>query len=527
LILLLVISLSGCTMGQTQPPKKTISVEVAGPTATPLPTARVTILPKEQRPNLIVILTDDLDLNLGTIDYMSTLQAELVNQGISFQHFLVADSVCCPSRVTFLRGQYGHNHQVYTNVDPSGSFTKFYTLGSEASTLATWLQAAGYRTVFLGKYLNGYPDRDNRTYIPPGWNEWYSPDKGKPYVGLRYEMNENGSLIYYDSNAEDYLTDVLARKAVKFIEQSANTPNPIFVYLSTYAPHEPARPAERHAESLPGLMAPRTPSFNEEDVSDKPFGISSDPPLTGEQIYKLDELYRARAQTMLAVDEMIADVFKALKESGRLDNSYIIFTSDNGFHLGQHRMKDGKASPYEEDIHVPFIVRGPGVPNGKVVSDYIAGNIDFAPTLADLAGVIPPDFVDGRSLVPFLHTQSAPESWRKAYLVEHYALKAGDENAESSLMMVEYSDFPGTDGKPSPNQTDLFKSYAALVTKEYKYVEYADGFRELYDLQADPYELENQAASADLALIDMLSAWLHSMEACAGTECRQVEEEAP
>ena len=519
----LIIAQTSCITGQIGRPTEMSTAKLPEPTVTPLPTARVTVLPREERPNLIIILTDDLDLKLDTITHMPILQSELVNQGTSFEHFLVTDAVCCPSRVTYLRGQYLHNHQVYTNTAPSGSFEKFYFLGSEASTLATWLQAAGYQSGFFGKYLNGYPNRDQRTYIPPGWHEWYAPIKGKPYVGLEYEMNENGKQIYYDSNPEDYMTDVLSRKAVDFIQRSANSPDPIFIYIATFAPHEPARPAERHAETLSGVIAPRTPSFNEEDVSDKPGGIRFDPPLTEEQIIKIDEDYRARAETMLAVDEMIAAVLIALQESGRLENSYIVFTSDNGYHLGQHRMKSGKATAYEEDIHVPFIVRGPGVPSGVVVSDYIAGNVDLAPTFAELAGVIAPDFVDGRSLVPLLHGESLPESWRKAYLVEHYAMKEKDEGIEPELVMVEYSDFPDASGIPSPDQDELVKAYAALVTAHYKYVEYADGFRELYDLQADPYELENQAALAASELVEELAAWLHAMEACSGNSCRQVE----
>ena len=182
-----------------------------------------------------------------------------------------------PSRSSFLRGQYTHNHQVYTNSSPLGGFEKFYSLQNETSTLATWLQAAGYQTVLLGKYLNGYPDPSNRTYIPPGWNEWYSPAKGSPYQELNYSLNENGKLVAYGIGARDYMTDVLSGKTDDFIRRSASDPRPFFIYLATYAPHEPAIPAPRHADLFPNLQVPRTPSFDEADVSDKPSNIAADP----------------------------------------------------------------------------------------------------------------------------------------------------------------------------------------------------------------------------------------------------------
>lgn len=503
--MLLVVLGAGCLPGGNVP-------ETSDPTPTPRPILTITpkedvrVIPKSDRPNIIFILTDDLDAELGTTSYMPFFQELLAEQGMTVENFFASTSVCCPSRATFLRGQYAHNHGVYTNNSPSGGFEKFYLQEYESSTLATWLQTAGYETVFFGKYLNGYPFRENRTYVPVGWTEWYSPAKGQPYVGFTYTLNENGIQIDYRDRGQEesyYLTDVLSRKAVDFIHRSAENPAPFFIYLSMYAPHEPARPATRHAELFPGLMAPRSPSFNELDVSDKPGGIQFNPLLTEDEIANLDHLFRLRVQSMQAVDEMIFQLINALAETGELENTYIIFTSDHGFHLGQHRLRAGKGTFYEEDIRVPFVIRGPGIEAGTTLKEYLVGNVDFAPTVAELAGVIPPNYVDGRSIVKLL-TEKRPsvDQWRSAYLLELYSSKSEDQNPDTSPRLV--------------------KNYG-LRTTEYLYVEYEDGTMELYDLINDPYQLENIASSAGEALLARLSKQLHALMECSGNNCHVVE----
>lgn len=502
LVLLSVVLVSCFPIGQTPDPTKTPRAIL-----TITPQADVQVLPKTDRPNILFILTDDLDAELGTINYMPHLQELLVAQGLTVDDYFISQPLCCPSRATLLRGQYTHNHGVYLNDQPNGGFEEFYSLQNESSTLATWLQAAGYRTVLLGKYLNGYPFSEDRSYVPVGWDEWYSSVKGSPFAGFRYTLNENGMQVDYaetGQGASQYMTDVLARKAGDFIQRANADAVPFFVYLSTYAPHEPVKPAHRHEALFPDLKAPRTASFNEADVSDKPDWIHYDPLLSEAEIAKMDLEYLLRVQALQAVDEMIAQLITVLKETGQLDNTYVIFTSDNGYHLGQHRLPAGKATPYEEDIRVPFIVRGPNIEPGTTLQGYLTGNVDFAPTIAELAGVVPPVYVDGRSMVGLLNGERPLKAeWRSAYLLEFYGYNQGaaDQNVPP----------------PSP-------VYLGLRTDQYLYVEHEGGFIELYNLIADPYEMENIAVTADKTLLVRLSAWLKDLSGCAGGQCRELDQ---
>ena len=449
------------------------------------------------RPNLVLIVADDLDQNLGTLEYMPNLQRLLVQQGLTFSDYVITNSLCGPSRATLLRGQYTHSHEVVSNEEPSGGFDKFLRMGHESSTLATWLQGAGYRTILLGKYLNGYPTGGSRTHRPPGWSEFMSPADGEPYTGFNYRMNENGRLVAYGQRTQDYLTDVLARKAEDLLRRSGGTP--FFLYLTPYAPHHPATPAPRHDRLFAGAQVPRTPSFNEADVSDKPAPRTA---LAGSEIDDIDALYRSRLRSMQAVDEMIARLVQILEDSGRMGDTYIFFTSDNGFHMGQHRLRPQKATPYEEDVRVPLVVRGPGVPAGETLSGYLAGNVDLAPTLAELAEVEPPHFVDGRSLAPLLRGERpAPGTWRQAFLLEQYS----DE------------------GLIAPSPRSAQPVFVGIRTLRYKYVEYWTGVREIYDLASDPYELSNFGGSAPPDLVAQLSSLLRSLSTCVGAACRSAE----
>ncbi|HUH98547.1 MAG TPA: sulfatase [Anaerolineales bacterium] len=521
-LLLVMVLATGCAL--SLPGLAPAATQTSAPPPTPVPLLDVTVVPRASRPNILFILTDDLDAKLGTLQYMPHLQQLLVSQGVMFNDFLIDTPLCCPSRSSFLRGQYVHNHQVYTNGPPLGGFDQFYQLQHEDSTLATWLQQAGYRTALFGKYLNGYPYPDGRGYIPPGWTDWLVPVKGSPYKEFNYTMNDNGRFEDHGQGQNDYMTDVLSQKADDFIRASASDAHPFFLYLSTYAPHEPAVPAPRDANLFSDLTAPRTPSFNEADVSDKPPAMRADPLLNGGQIANIDQLYRNRLRSMQSVDEMLARLINTLQQVGQLDNTYIIFASDNGYHLGQHRLAGGKGTAYEEDIVVPLIVRGPGVQAGAALDGYVSGNIDIAPTIADLAGVVPPSYVDGRSLVPLLRAQRPPPSdWRQGYLIEYYGAGEG-ESANSSRAA-----YNNLDPLLEPPDLDQFlpvaatPNYLALRTPGYTYVEYQGGFRELYDLKQDPYELNNIASTADSNLLSQLSAWLKSLAACSGPSCRTAD----
>jgi arylsulfatase A-like enzyme len=447
------------------------------------------------RPNLILILTDDLDLGPigypGPIAYMPQIQSLLVNHGLTFSNAFVTRSLCCPSRASILRGQYPHNHTIQSNRPPDGGEETFRELGLDSSTIATWLQAAGYQTVLIGKYMNGYGWAP--TYLPPGWNEWYAEVDSKYF---NYKVNENGQIVIYGSDPEDYLIDVEAGKATDFIRR---TTAPFFIYLAPSAPHgEPPTPAPRHVGFFADMMAPRAPSFNEADMSDKPTWLRSHPLLTEQKIELIDATYRARLETMLAVDDMVAALVQALRETGQLNNTFIFFTSDNGYHQGEHRLSGGKDHAYEEDIRVPLIVRGPRVPAGQTV-DHQALNTDLAPTLAELAHASAAEFVDGRSLVPVLsHTPPPLETWRQRFLVERWP-PSDLENPEVNHM---------------------------LRTLQYTYTEYLEE-NELYDLSSDPYQLENFYSTADPDLIAQLVSQLDALKVCAGAGCRTAEDGTP
>lgn len=424
------------------------------------------------------------DLNFATVQQMPELRSSVIEEGASFQNTFISYPLCCPSRATILTGLYAHNHDVRGNAPPDGGFQKFRSEGYEESTIAVRLQQSGYETGLFGEYLNYYLDEDP-THVPPGWDEWHARGDIAYY---EYELNENGEIVSYGNDTEDYFTDVLTRKATDFVRRVTADSQPFFLYLAPAAPHEPATPATRHQGAFADEEAPRSPSFDEEDVSDKPSWIREIDSLSDEQISEIDDRYRNWLATMLAVDEMVASLVRELRVAGELDNTFIFFTSDNGYHQGEHLIDYGKNTPYEESARVPLFVRGPGVAAGSKV-ERLALNTDFAPTFADLAGI---GFsADGRSLIPLLSGEDP--LWRTAVLLE------------------------GFSGGSPP-------SYEAVRTETHKYVEYDNGETELYDLEADPYELENLPNITDLALVADLNTKLNALRSCAGDECLKAED---
>jgi N-acetylglucosamine-6-sulfatase len=452
--------------------------------------------------NIILINTDDLEAD--SLRSMANVSSILRHGGASFTQFVVAAPDCCPSRASLLRGQYVHEHGILRGSNKFGE-GKFRSRGLEDSTLATWLHRAGYRTALVGKYLNGYSD--DPTHVPPGWTEWYATFSNQYFD---YQINDNGRLVSYGREAADYQTDVLSQKSVSFIRRSAKAGRRFFLYLAPSAPHGPATPAPRHESLFAEVTAPRTASFNEEDVGDKPEYIRDTSSLSQADVDTIDERYRDRLRALQAVDEMVAEIVTTLKDTGTLSNTFIFFTSDNGYLLGQHRQTD-KGMPYEEAIAVPLLVRGPGIPAGRSI-DQLASNIDLAPTIAALARASVPRFVSGRSLVPLLQG-SQPRTWRKATISQYYREGNGDPG--------ELGTEPVLDQPGSP-------SFLALRTENRAYVEYVTGERELYDLANDPHQLRNLAADSDYAAeVDRFHAWLEAFRACSGRACRTVENQSP
>ena len=439
------------------------------------------------RPNVVFVLADDLDY--ASARQMPNLNSLLVERGTSFENTFTSMSLCCPSRATILTGLYAHTSGVKGNKPPDGGFEVFRNEGLEEDTIATRLQEEGYRTAYLGKYLNGY-GADDPTHVPPGWDEWYGKlNEQKLYD---YSINENGEEISYGSETKDFYTDVLSGQATDFVSRAAPEDQPFFAFVAPTAPHGPATPAERHEGAFAGEEAPRPPSFDEQDVSDKPSWRQDTERLSEEEISEIDAYHQKRLESTLAVDEMIGSLVDELEAAGKLDNTYIAFTSDNGWLAGVHRFKSGKDRAYEESAHVPLFVRGPDVSAGAEVEE-LALNTDFAPTFADLAGT---EFgeSDGRSLAPLLHGEE-PDTWRSSLLLEGFVGK-GD------------------------------RVYKAVRTGTHKYVEYGNGEKELYDLANDPYELDNVYETADPSLIEDLKTRLEALRNCSGDECREAEDGA-
>jgi len=463
-----------------------------------------------QRPNVILILTDDQDL--GSLAFMPKTRDLIGRQGMTFANHFVPLSLCCPSRATILTGLYPHNHKVYTNFPPDGGYERFDELGHERATLATALHAAGYRTALIGKYLNGYPGEESPAYVPPGWDEWASPVAGSPYAAYRYTLNENGKTVKYGSGAEAYMTDVLAGKATAFVRSAAASGQPFFLYLATYAPHKPSTPARRHAALFPDLQAPRTPSFDEADVRDKPDRVRRLPLLNASEIAAIDALYRKQIRSLQAVDEAVAALVKALQDTNQLANTYILFTSDNGFHMGQHRLEPGKYTPYESDVHVPFLVRGPGVPAGTV-SSALTASVDLAPTIAALAGTKLAAEPDGRSLVPLLRGQT-PAGWRQVVLLEQFAFPPAPPGKEKTLEPPDLQDETAASDYPA---------HAGVRAAAFKLVEYGTGEREIYDLRRDPDELSNLRSRISRSWMNQIAQLARDLASCAGEDCRQIE----
>ncbi len=466
----------------------------------------------DPQPNIIFILTDDMRKDDLNEKYMPQTTTELVAKGMSFKNAFVSNPLCCPSRATIMRGQYGHNTDIWFNTnmfdpDPNvrdGGWLGYNGNGYEDDNVATHLKAAGYTTGFFGKYLNGYTAATvpTTTNPLPGWDDWFA-FKTLHYYG--YDVNDNGTIKHFGTSNSAYSTDVLNAQVQEFIRANAGQSKPFFAYVAPYAPHGPSTPAPRDKNTFNGLKAPRLPSFNEADVSDKPPWIQSLRRFSSNDITNIDQRHENRVESLQAVDDLVGAVVSTLGEKpGVLSNTYIVFTSDNGWHHGEHRIRSGKGRPYEESVRVPLVIRGPAVQQQPVgqqppSTDKLVLNTDYFPTFMDLAGAQTPSYVDGRSLLPVL-TGSTTTSWRTAILIEGR-------------------------GNGADPEIEVDRNYNAIRTSTSKYVEYEGGFRELYDLapSADPNELTN-TYSTDPA---DLKARLDALRGCQPDDPATPEVETP
>jgi N-acetylglucosamine-6-sulfatase len=451
----------------------------------------------QSRPNFVVVVVDDLDA--ASVVHMPAVKRLLGDQGATFSQFFATTPLCCPSRASILRGQYAHNHGVLRNTGDDAGFAAFQTSGSESATMATLLDDAGYETALVGKYLNGYSmGGDNRTYIPPGWDFWAAGIDHAAYDGFRYELNVNGELVRYGNDDRDYMTDVLASHAQEFLAAATSGSEPFLLYLAPYAPHSPSTPAPRHKGHFAGAKAPRTPAFNERNIKDKPDWVRESSRMSDSRIMKIDADYRRRLESLLAVDEMIDVVVGQLEQAGVLESTYVLFLSDNGYFLGEHRQPHGKDAPYDAASRVPAILRGPDVPAGSTV-DALALNIDLLPTVLDLAGLNAPSFIDGRSLASI--ARGDDRGWRRSALLEGFG--------------KETESLEGTESSTPP--------FRALREEDVLYVEYETGERELYNLRKDPFQLSNLVREAGKPLLRAYSRQLQALSSCAGQDCQALE----
>ncbi|MFN8112796.1 MAG: sulfatase [Solirubrobacterales bacterium] len=420
------------------------------------------------RPNVVVVMTDDLDV--ASMHVLKDTRRLLAHRGTSFVNSFVTTPLCCPSRSTFMTGLYAHNHGVPGNDPPHGGAIGFDHAVSPKQTLAVRLQRAGYRTGYVGKYLNN-PGSDGQLNIPPGWNRWFEPAFDTNYQMFDYAVDDNGRRKDYGHSPSDYQTDVLARHSLKFISESSKRRKPFFLMLGTIAPHaDPKRrgksrdpvAAPRYDSEFNHAPLPRPPAFNERNVKDKPRFIRR-PRFNQARKRQIRAMYRSRLRSLLSVDDAVRNIVNQLKREHELNNTVLMFTSDNGFLMGEHRLT-GKALPYDESIGVPLLIRGPGLPRGQRLSQ-IVGNIDLAPTILDLAGA-PHGKMDGTTLLPLI--RHPDRAGRRDLLIE--MLKGSHRRTFRGLRSEDYM---------------LIKSARDRHRK-------LGPVGELYDLNKDPHEMVNR-----------------------------------
>jgi len=545
-----------------------LSVEAAGAAA---PEEEPPLNPNGAPPSFVVVQTDDQTLDglyatfsafpgaAETRAMPNTLDL-IAKRGMTFNRYYVPYPLCCPSRVSLLTGRYSHNNGVKGNVQPNGGYYGFSFRAAASHNLATWLQGAGYRTIHIGKFLNGYGDEpyDDGTHVPPGWDAWHTmlkADTNHYFYG--YTLNNNGQVSepYGDSGSWEtreygerdpfgcpfepieerpclYATDIFNWMARE--EMLATSPEqPFYLQVDYTAPHgdfrKPAgpEPAIRHYDWFKGARVPhdRSEGFDEGNVTDKPRFIREAEHLspTEKRAYKV--YYEKQLESLRAVDDGVKEIVDTLGQLHRLRNTYILFISDNGFFFGEHRLLGGKFLAYEPATHLPFLIRGPGVKQDSSTGE-LAANIDIAPTILQLAGVEADKSIDGRSLVPFLRD---PElRTRRPILFESF-VESSDVNAQGAITSGAASaSAAAASGKAHASLLAPPKDYEGIRIGPYKYIAWPSGEKELYDINKDPNELNNIAKVPNFYPIrNFLHRQLRRFENCSGRECREVTPQLP
>jgi arylsulfatase A-like enzyme len=503
------------------------------------------ILPSEHavaqalpRPNFVVVMADDQ--GPGMMRALPQTKRLLGGRGATFANAFASFPLCCPARATFLTGEYAHNHGVKGNNPKSGG--GYGALIDPEKNLAAWLQVSGYDTAFAGKWLNGL--RTPRR-APPGWSQW-SGLMGAGGEGLSsyydYDIfDPSGTPRHYGTSTVDYQTDALTRDyALPFIQAHQVSAQPFFLWLAYHPPHngvgrndaagkrcsegppasragkQSAIPPARYASRFEHTRLPASPSFDEADVSDKPAFLRRKPPLSDEDVERIQRDYRCGLAALLALDDAVGEIVATLRGTGQLDNTVLLFTADQGVLAGEHRIKRGKNRPYEEPISTPLLIRGPGVAPGAVIDAPVA-NADLAPTVLSLAqATVPPELarpIDGVSLAPVL--AGAPADPGRVIPIEgrNNTARAHDGFKVRSYVGVRTARYAYTEYRRA-----AFSTYDAGVAAPIGAGRVTD--RELYDLQRDPFELENRAR--DPAYADArgaLAGLTARLETCSGDAC--------
>jgi N-acetylglucosamine-6-sulfatase len=520
-------------------------------TALVLPTAvqaRPASADKDGRPNILVVMTDDQAK--ADVSKMPNVKRLLAKHGTTFADAIDSFPLCCPSRATFITGQYAHNHGVAGNFYPFG----WYGMKHRANILPAWLQSAGYRTALIGKWLNGYGARDAHGEVPAGFDIWRGLLDVSAYDYYNFVMNQNGKLktwgdadfarklvefakievspnpgglqgvfaqlakffgpapyTYWGSeDPDDYSPDVTGKVTEDLVRAEGKSKKPFFIWWSPAAPHREdvattlmgrpgrdPRPAPRYASKSSSYKLPKPASFNEPDFADKPSNMrNAAPSMTDAQIHQLQLDYEGRIGSLRAVDDHVKQLIATLKATHQLENTLIVFVSDNGWLQGEHRITGDKFLPYEESVRIPLIVRGPGVPAGKTVKGQVA-NIDFAPTLVDAANAKAGRTMDGVSLLPTI--RNPHKRPKRTFEIE-------------ALERLFEGDIP-------VNAWD--RPYKGVRTDRYTYVVYTEtGEKELYDRRKDPHQLTNIAGDPAYAKIQAkLATQLAKLDRCKGRSC--------
>ena len=501
------------------------------------------VVGRGDRPNVLVLMTDDM--RDDDLRFMPNVRRLIGDQGVRFTNMFSPQPLCCPARASFDTGLYSHNHGVWSHVEPFG----FHAL-DDRRTLPVWMHALGYDTMFLGKYLNGYGRQPTRTgdpsarYVPPGWTDWHgsvdtAPENLDPESPTHYLAG--GTYHYFDTTLNVrgqlephegvYQTHLYSAATQEMLRREARSPNPFFAWISFTAPHSglphepddpppfpvrgkkvetfdnPARPDyvkgrfDGRITAIPGGDDPH------DDISAKPFFIRRRTPMTPTEDEAVLQDYRQRVEALSVVDDEVANVMATLRRTGELDNTYVLFTSDNGYFLGEHRMRQGKILPYEPSLRVPLLMRGPGLPRGVERTDPFLMT-DFAPTLVDAAGGEAPAYVDGASMLDV--AEHGDRGWTRGILTETGPRGVHSDVKESDNFLVHRK------------KKFVLRFSLGVRTGRYLYVEHHSGERELYDLDTDPQQFDNLVDEPRMArVVRLLAHELRLLRDCRGVECRR------